>query len=59
MASKFMSKYNWIVDWPRVRSLPLMQVRATDTCCLDLNDYIIVTTIWAIYFTNFNAMRLG
>jgi hypothetical protein len=36
-----------------------MQVRATDTCSLDLNDYIIITTIWAIDFTNFNAMGFG
>jgi hypothetical protein len=54
-----MSKDDWIVDGPGGGSLPLVQVRATDACCLNLNDYIIVSTSWAIHFTDFDAMRFG
>jgi hypothetical protein len=54
-----MSKDDWIVNGPRGGSLPLMQIRAANACCFDLNDYIIVTTGWTIDFTNFNAVRFG
>jgi hypothetical protein len=54
-----MPKHYWIVNGPRGSPLPLVQVRAADACCLNLNNYIIVTANWTIYFTNFNAMRFG
>jgi hypothetical protein len=36
-----------------------MQIRATNACSFDLNDYIIITTSWAIHFTDFDAVRFG
>ena len=56
-ATEFVPQNNWVINGPRICAFPLVQIRSTNTCCFNLNNYIAISTNWAFNFTYFNAMR--
>jgi hypothetical protein len=59
MSTKFVPKNNWIVHGPTVGTLPLVEITAANTRCLNLDDYIIISSNWTINFANFNTVGFG